>query len=257
MNLDDYLKTPSPHQKALAKLFGPNEQLVIFDIGACEGEDSIRYHRMFPNAKIYSFEPLPKNIIRFKSNIKKYQAQNITLTVEALSDNEGHATFFVSSGQPEHIEASEDWDYGNKSSSLLPPEKTKEVHKWLKFKEEITVTTTTLAIIFERFGIDFVDFIHMDIQGAELMALTGAGAKISQVKSIWLEVEAKELYKDQPLQKEIEQFMTDHGFRKVMDTVGEVAGDQLYVNKAFFPSPPQSNLWQKIVKRLLPGDAAI
>jgi hypothetical protein len=42
------------------------------------------------------------------------------------------------------------------------------------------------------------------------------------------------LYADQPLKADIEQFMQVHGFRKVLDTVEDVAGDQFYINSRFF-----------------------
>ena len=61
-NRENYILTDSPLKKDLLRLFGSNEKLTILDIGGCEGEESIRYSRIFPLATIYVFEPLPKNI---------------------------------------------------------------------------------------------------------------------------------------------------------------------------------------------------
>lgn len=236
LSLADYLKKPLPHQSVLTQMFGKNSEMVIFDVGSCEGEDSIRYHNLFPKAHIFAFEPLPSNQGLILQHIKQYKANNITLVKEALSDSIGEAEFYVSSGRPEGTTVNDSWDYGNKSSSLLPPDKTTEVHSWLKFKDKVAVQTNTIEAFCESKSIGEIDYIHMDIQGAELVALKGAREYLKKIKSIWLEVENTPLYKNQPLKKDIEAFMLAQGFRKVMDTVDEIAGDQFYVNEVYFPN---------------------
>lgn len=227
---DNYIKQPFEFESELNLLFNSDEELVIFDVGACEGEDSIKFSRRFPNSKIYTFEPLPKNCKIIQDNFFKYHIKNAKLTPCALSNKVGKALFHVSSGRPLNTN-DKDWDYGNKSSSLLPPEKTKDVHEWLKFKRKITVKTEKLSTFVKKEGIKEIDFLYMDVQGAEMMVLEGAGKFIRQIKAIWLEVESIELYKNQPLKRDIEEYMKKHNFFKVKDTVDEVAGDQLYVNK--------------------------
>ncbi|MCP4001327.1 MAG: FkbM family methyltransferase [Gammaproteobacteria bacterium] len=235
MNTGDlYLQTPSEIAKQLFAIFKPDDALTILDIGSCEGLDSIRYSNMFPDARVYAFEPLPANIEKIEANLKKYAKPNITIIKEALSDQQGTATFFVSSGHPDNKPAVDEWDYGNKSSSLLAPHETKNTHKWLEFNEEITVPTNTLENVCQQHGIDTIDFIHMDVQGAELMVLSGAGKLLSEIKLIWLEVEAIELYKDQPVKVDVEEFMRLNDFQLIKDTVGRTSGDQLYVEKAFY-----------------------
>jgi FkbM family methyltransferase len=234
MNIDTYLAQSMPQEAILQTLYAPEDKLVIFDVGSCEGEDSVRYQRLFPKARIFAFEPLSGNVQKMKQNFLTYQTPDVTIIQKGLSEHSGKATFFVSSGRPEHAADTKDWDYGNKSSSLLPPDKTKEVHEWLKFRDKITISTTTIAEISQAHKLKRIDFIHMDIQGAELMALKGAGKTIASVRAIWLEVEAESLYANQPLKAEIEQFFADHKFIKVMDTVDAVAGDQFYINSRAF-----------------------
>lgn len=251
---EDYIRTPLPHQAKLLKLFDQMQPLVIFDIGACECLDSIRYSILFPKASVYAFEPLPKNIERGKAYISAYQRDNITLVEEALSNQTGTAKFFVSSGKPENVEASVDWDFGNKSSSLLPPDQTLQVHQWLKFEEEIEVKTNTLAGFCLENHLREIDFIHLDVQGAELLVLEGAADFLQKIKVIWLEVEKVSLYKNQPLQDQVETFMKKRHFIKVMDTVDKVAGDQLYVSRFFFPNEkplsPVRVFFQKIAYKV-------
>jgi hypothetical protein len=70
----------------------------------------------------------------------------------------------------------------------------------------------------------------MDVQGAELLVLRGLGSKINEVEAIWLEVERKELYENQPLEDDVMQFFVGLGWTKVVDTVGDIAGDQLWLS---------------------------
>lgn len=230
---DAYINTPSPLRKELTAIFGDTDSLVIFDVGSCEGEDSIKYSRLFPSSQIYAVEALPSNLELLKSNLDKYSVSNVEIIPLALSDEKGTVKFYVSSGQPKEKKESQDWNYGNKSSSLLPPDKNLKMFPWLKFQDVIEVSTTTISDICREQNITHIDFIHMDVQGAELKVLQGAKEMIEKVKVIWLEVEAITLYENQPLKKDIEKFMGQHNFCKLKDTVGKISGDQLYINASY------------------------
>lgn len=226
---DLYISQPLPIKDELRDLFGEDEALVIFDIGACEGEDSIRYAKMFPRASIFSFEPIPSNLEFAKKQFENYGVENVTIRPIALSDQKGSATFYVSSGAPEHIGNSEDWDFGNKSSSLLPPDEVLVHYPWLKFQQTIEVQTDTIDNFARENSLSRIDLIHMDVQGAELLVLRGAGEILSRTKAIWLEIENVSLYKNQPLAAEMQAFMEQNGFIKMKDTVAEISGDHLYI----------------------------
>jgi len=228
---DAYIQSPLPIASELRTLFDSRDALVIFDIGACEGEDSIRYAREFPNARIYAFEPLPSNMSTLHRQVAAYGATQVEAFPIALSDERGTATFHVSSGSPENLPSTADWEYGNKSSSLLPPGELREHYPWLRFEQSIEVATDTLASFCAERGIERIDFIHMDVQGAELKVLQGAGDLLRRVRAIWLEVERVPLYAGQPLAEQIQGFMIANGFIKLKDTVGEVTGDHLYVRQ--------------------------
>jgi FkbM family methyltransferase len=229
--IDSYIDSPLPIKGELGVLLKNTKNPVILDIGACECEDSIRYSLLFPNATIYSFEPLKKNFERCEKNVIKYNRQNIKIFNLALSNSEGEEKFYLSSGRPEGVEVSE-WDYGNKSSSLLKPN-LEAIQKWLKFEESTTVVATTLDKFCKKNNISHIDFIHMDVQGAELLVLEGAHEILPKIKSIWLEVSQHEFYESQPLKTDIEKFMNSNNFFRVRDTE-DLMGDQLYVNKNYF-----------------------
>lgn len=232
-NRDNYILKDSPLKKDLLKLFNKNDKLTILDIGGCEGEESIRYSRIFPFSTIYTFEPLPENQKLVDENIIKYKVRNIELVPLAVSDEEGFSQFYVSSGHPENQPKDLDWDFGNKSSSLLTPERN-NINLWLNFNCRIDVQTITLkAFLFQK-KINEVDFIHMDVQGAELKVLMGAEDAVKNIKAIWLEVADVELYKNQPLRVDIENYMKKNDFQIVKSDIEGSFGDQFYVNKNYF-----------------------
>lgn len=231
----EYINTESPIEKLLKKLFNKKEKLIIFDIGGCEGEESIKYSKIFPLSKIFIFEPLPYNQELISKNFNEYNVKNVELVPTALSDCIGKSVFFVSSATPEKQEESIDWDFGNKSSSLLEPsEYLKTNYNWLKFNESIQVDTSTISAFMESKRLSEIDFIHMDVQGAELKVLEGATSFLHKIKSVWLEVSDYTLYKNQPLRKDVENFMINHGFYLIKSDLEFGIGDQFYLNKSYF-----------------------
>ncbi len=238
-----YIKSPIEIEFELLQLFNRNDSLVIFDIGACEAEDSIRYSNLFPNSTIYAFEPRMDNCLKGKELIKLYNKQNITLENIALSSQNGTSEFYLSEGEPEQIKNNEEWNFGNKSSSLLPPlDEIKKHTGWLQFNNKIEVNTLRLEDYVADKKITSIDFAHIDVQGAELMVLEGAGAFLSKIKMIWLEVEVVELYKNQPLKNDVEIFMQQNNFVNILDTVNKVSGDQLYANLHFYSKEKIKNI---------------
>lgn len=229
---ETYINQKFQFEWALDVIFTPDQHLVILDVGACEGEDTIRFSRKYKNATIYTFEPLPENIDKIYKNFSNFRLPLDGVYPIALSNFNGVSSFFVSSGQPNDPAELKDkqWDHGNKSSSLLRPARTRDIHPWLKFNQAVSVTTSKFSDVAKREGISSIDFVYMDVQGAERLVLEGFGSYIYNTKMIWLEVENLELYQGQPLREDIEAYMKNRGFIKIMDTVNDVAGDQLYVN---------------------------
>jgi len=233
LNRDIYMQEPLPLEKELKKLFHADQPLIIVEAGACEGEDTIKYARLFPRADIYAFEPLPLNIKIARQSFERNKINNVKLINKALSDRNGSALFFVSNGNPPGT-SEWDWDHGNKSSSLLAPDKHTEISDFITFDKKITVETITLDEFCHDNGINQIDFIHLDVQGAEMMVLNGARNSLPFVKAIWLEVSTIHLYNKQTLAQDIEKFMHENRFVMVRDCLYGLSGERLYISKPFF-----------------------
>jgi 2-O-methyltransferase len=227
------LSRPSDAEIEFGRLFLHRPPQVVFDIGACEGEDSIRYARRFPSARVFAFEPLPANQALIRANFERFGARRAELIPVALADQAGEAEFHVSSGRPSRLYAGEDWNYGNKSSSLLPPASDGTMHGWVEFKETIKVRMETLDGFCAARSLERIDLIQMDVQGAEQRVLAGAGRMLPRTTAIWLEVSRRENYRGQALDHEIRRYLHAKGFRLCLqayrgDQTGE--GDHLYLN---------------------------
>ena len=247
---EKFIESPVEIKFELLHFFNKKDPLIVFDIGACEAEDSIRYADLFPDAAIYAFEPRLDNYQKGQELIRQYNKTNIIFENIALSNKNGTAEFHLSEGEPESLRNDEHWNYGNKSSSLLPPSEELKKHTgWLTFEKKIIVQTKTLASYVSEKNISTIDFMHIDVQGAELMVLEGAGSFCNKVKIIWMEVEAIRLYKNQPLKDEVEYFMNNKNFINVLDTVNQVSGDQLYINSLYFPDDHIKRLFAKRKKQ--------
>jgi FkbM family methyltransferase len=239
LNLEAYLAEATPQTPILQLLFKDVAPTIFLEIGACEGEDSIRYLKLFPEMNLYAFEPHPGNVAKIRNNPRLDLNPRFSLFEMAVSDHDGECQFHLSSGQPEQGNPMGEWDFGNKSSSILAPSKLMDKFvPWLRFSDSITIQTMTLQSIFNKHNWAWVDFLHMDVQGAELAVLRGGLNQLQKVRSIWLEVSFHEIYEDQAKPSEIEALLTSRGFLKVLEKVDSGFGDQLYVNTSAFHVTP-------------------
>ena len=120
----------------------------------------------------------------------------------------------------------------SQSSSILPFGLHLVEHPKVKYVGEYMVKTTTLATFFKNIDRDpaMYNYWHLDIQGAELLALKGAGDLLDNVDVILTEVNDRELYKGNPLIGDIDKYLGDRGFDRVLtDMTRHGWGDALYV----------------------------
>jgi len=134
---------------------------VVFDVGGCWGDTALYFaNKTGPNGKIYSFEFIPDNLKLFKMNtgLNPYLESRIELIENPVSNRSGTKIFYKDFGPGSRIEMS-------------------------PFAEQ-TGETETVCIddIVNQKNIQKLDFIKMDIEGAEPMALEGAIKTIRRFK---------------------------------------------------------------------------
>ena len=118
------------------------------------------------------------------------------------------------------------------SSSVLELGTHSQEHPGIVYVDKIHVKSITIDTFFERNNIDAskYDFWNFDIQGAELMALTGASESLKYARVLYLEVNEKELYKNCGLMNEIDTYLSKYNFKRVLTNITEHGwGDALYI----------------------------
>jgi FkbM family methyltransferase len=118
------------------------------------------------------------------------------------------------------------------SSSILEFNTHSQEHPSVVYVNKIEQKSITIDTFFERNNIDAskYNFWNFDIQGAELMALKGATNSIKYAKAIYLEVNEKELYKKCGLITDIDIFLSNYNFKRVLTNMTIHGwGDALYI----------------------------
>ncbi len=178
---------------------------VIIEAGAYNGSDTLRMIQQWPNATIHAFEPIPELFEALKEKTANYPT--ISCYPYALSNQTGTAPFHVS-------ERPEKPGIPSQAGSLLTP-KERLNHSPLHFPKTISVPTITLDDWAKKYHIDRVDFLWLDMQGAELSVLKASEKIRTTVQLIFTEVSFIESYQGIPQEQEITGWLTAHGFELV------------------------------------------
>lgn len=123
----------------------------------------------------------------------------------------------------------------DQSSSILPLGKHLEIYPSIREVSQVEVRSRRLDTLLAEEGLSPTDFnfLNLDIQGAELMALRGAPALLAGISAVNTEVNLQELYLGAALLGELEEHMASTGFnRAAMVTPWHPTwGDAFYVRK--------------------------
>lgn len=170
---------------------------VVFDVGANIGDVSLLYRKLYPEATVYAFEPLPSTaaVLRKRTN------DGVKVVEIALSDHAGEA-FLHSNKSP------------GTNSLFRPTREAPLLYEPNIYDEvgQVAVPLTTIDDFCEANGIGKVDILKMDIQGAELLTLNGAERMLLSMSLIYTEVFFAAVYEGQAWFGDIFRFLTDRGF---------------------------------------------
>jgi FkbM family methyltransferase len=126
--------------------------MIVVDIGANFGYYSrILSELVGPRGVVFAFEPNPENVAVLTHNLKSRKYSNVRPVAAAISDKNRDAPLYVSPGHSNH----------SLISGFTETEKT------------IQVQSMTLDTFLSAQGINKVDFMKIDIEGGEPLALAG------------------------------------------------------------------------------------
>jgi FkbM family methyltransferase len=185
----------------------------ILHVGAHECEELTDYMRNGVN---------PNNVVWIEGNEEKVELMKLrgipNIYQGLVSDKEEEVNFYITNN--------------GQSSSILELHTHKIHHPQVVVSNVKKQRTSTIENIFRQNGLDGskYNFWNFDIQGAELLALKGAGDLIKNADALYMEVNEEELYKDCALIGQLDEFLKGHGFTRVETSMTHCKwGDALYV----------------------------
>lgn len=191
----------------------------IIDCGAHIGADSIELARIFPDSKVYAFEPVPEVYHSLQHNVRKYK--NIFTYQLALSNRNGTSKMYISSGD------------SDASSSLNKPVDHLADHPGVEFNNELEVKTRSLDQWAKENNIQSIDFLWLDMQGHELEMLKASVIILPRVKVIHTEVSVRESYAGVTTYQAYKEWLIAAGFVLYKEAVpaNYDMGNALFVRK--------------------------
>ena len=149
-----------------------------------------------------------------KQNNPNIDISKLNFFTEAISniDNENMLFTIAENGQ---------------STSSLEPALHKLDHPEIKFeKNKKTLKSKTIKTFFidnkTKFDETQFNYLSIDIQGGELMALQGAGDFLKNVNYINIEINVDETYKGCPAVEEIDSYLHNYGFKRVLESLSSI-----------------------------------
>jgi len=192
----------------------------VLHIGANTGQEAKAYYANGIERTVW-IEPIPLIFGQLQENISKFP--NALAFNELISNTDGF---------PEQLNISSN---NGESSSILALGTHKVKHPDVHYIDKIALTTRRLDTLFKNNNLNIEDyqFLNIDIQGAELLALKGMGDLLERVKYAYIEVNKDSLYEGCPLKPEIDDFMDKKGFFNVtVSWSGDNGwGDAFYIRK--------------------------
>jgi FkbM family methyltransferase len=170
----------------------------VFDVGAHQGEFARKIHGILPDAKVFSFEPVPacyEELARTADGGAWHRTFNT-----AIGRSKGELTMNQNEFTP--------------ASSLLPI--SDAMRRELPFavaSVPVTVGVETLDAISS--GLELADnvMVKIDVQGYEAEVIAGAGRTLERAKLVVVETSFQRLYAEQPLFHTVYDELTTRGLR--------------------------------------------
>lgn len=207
---------------ALQALLGTMHGATIIEAGGHHGETAASVLSWLPGApRLYlCIEADPRNV----PVLMERAGTRVTVLGCAIGREDGEVTLRLSDTDlgPE-VPDLERWTW---SSSIRRPKKHLEAWPHIHFDKSVTVACRSLDSLAKEHGIERVDFLWADIEGAERDLVEGGLLTLSRTRYLYLEAFGDEMYEGQWVREEMTAFLNERGFQVVQ----EFDNDVLYRN---------------------------
>lgn len=171
----------------LIKEYCPNPRCIV-EVGSMDGKDSLFFKETFPDAEVYAIEGLPENC----EIIKKIKCINSIQAV--ISSQDGNIKFYKKDINGLHGI----YDRGSRYGTQV-----------------IDMPCFTLKRILKENGINKIDIMKIDVEGATFDVLKGMEDRLDEVKIMHIETESYPFFEGQKLHKDVEELLLNKGFELV------------------------------------------
>jgi len=143
---------------------------VVCDVGANRGYfTALFYHLVGGSGAVHAFEPVEPTFRRLSKALSFANPARVTLNHHAVGDREGIVEMFLPNGDDGQASLGQHMDGSWQNGGVVRHESS----------------ITTLDAYSHKAGLKRLDFVKIDIEGAELLALRGARETLRQFKP-WL-----------------------------------------------------------------------
>ncbi len=230
--------------------------MTVLDVGANIG----KYTKLFSllaggSGRVFAFEPDPGSGQCLRHLVERDALSNVTVVNAAVSDASGTATL---NRFPEEYSS---WNGFGRPAMENP----KNPSEFVPIVGSVEVETVTLDEFCRAHGIHEIDYLKLDVEGAELKALKGAQDLLARraIRHLQFEVSRKMLEGLHTTARPVFDLLASHGYEcHAITTDGrmaEVVADSsaFYENYVAIPAKPvagQSELWGLTLLALLDSD---
>lgn len=190
----------------------------VLHIGAHHAEEAISYDSC--NVKNVIWIEADSDTFMTLSDIIKNFPSHKAYCFAASNSEEDNVEFHVASN--------------GESSSILKMEKHLQHHPHVSIIGNKKVKTKIVDNFIKEENINLLDynFLNLDIQGAELMALKGMEESLKYIDFIYSEVNTANLYENCPMIEEIDEYLLKFGFERKETSLTQYEwGDAFYIKK--------------------------
>jgi len=198
---------------------------VVFDVGANIGLYTLLFSKLVgATGLVHAFEPEPRNFRRLRVNLALNDVQNVVANQLGAFSISGRRALNVY--RPELGS----WHTFGRPKLTDPL----RGHEEAVPEASLDVDIVTLQDYAETHGVEHVDFLKVDVEGAELDVLLGAGRLLDKgrIGVVMFEVSLPQVEGMAHRPEEIFEFLSEHGYRSyaVPDLREVEAADLRYGN---------------------------
>jgi len=186
---------------------------VIVELGSFDGGDALRFARAFPNTRIITVEADPVRVNVVRNNLASTHVQVVN---NAVCLENGPVPWFTSK-----IDGAVDGQGSLYQHSQMYKDKFPQVEQ---NASAVSVDGLRFDNLCDQNGVSNIDFMHMDIEGAEFGALSSMGGL--RPKLIFMEM-LPNYFENVRGSEDIETLLADYGYT----LVARLSQDRLYIHK--------------------------